>query len=57
MIVTLNKEQTKKRVCGQTWELWLCPFLKDWPIPIPTGHPKKTIIRKGDLCGEKMFEA
>ena len=33
------------------------PFFEGLAYPYSYWSPKKTIIRKGDLCREKMFEA
>ena len=57
MIVTLNKEQTKKKSMWPNLGAMAVPFFEGLAYPYSYWSPKKTIIRKGDLCGEKMFEA
>ena len=57
MIVTLNKKQTKKKSMLPNLGAMAVPFFEGLAYPYSYWSPKKTIIRKGDLCGEKMFEA
>ena len=49
------KEQAKKESMWPNLGARLCPFLKDWPNPTATGHPKKHNPERR-LVWEKMFE-
>ena len=55
MIWIFYKEQAKKESMWPNLEARLCPFLKDWPNPTATGHPKKKNSGKETCVGKNVW--